>query len=75
MGNTLTPTPGDCLAACQENESCNFFTHFGGSGTCDFFDNCVEFSTDTCTDCVSGSANCRNTFCQVSGKVNIRLKL
>ena len=42
----------------QEFENCNHFTHYATENVCWAYESCINFSTETCLDCVSGDADC-----------------
>ena len=67
IDETLTPDAQGCLERCQMTLGCNFFTHFGNDKNCVMFDNCVEFETDTCEDCLSGNFTCPDLTCGSRG--------
>ncbi len=47
-----------CLELCRENTDCEYFTYYGDESQCVNFGNCVVFSDDTCSNCVSGASTC-----------------
>ena len=54
----------------DDEEKCNFFTHYSDSGSCLAFNHCQEFSPDTCQDCVSGPRHCEEeAMCSLPGQV------
>ncbi len=57
-----------CLELCRENKNCLYFTFYGDKKECTNFGNCEVFSTDTCSNCVSGASACEGT-----NKFNIKL--
>ena len=42
----------------QELDGCNYFTHYESSSLCYTLAECVSFSMETCTDCISGDSTC-----------------
>ncbi len=48
----------DCLDICQDNDECEYFTYYAYDYTCLTFANCETFSTDSCSECFSGSREC-----------------
>ena len=54
---------------CRETDSCRYFTHYGHDKTCLALGNCVNFSSGSCQDCVSGNENCTLA---AGGEKNIR---
>ena len=42
----------------QDLDGCNYFTHYDSLSQCYSWTECVGFSTDTCTDCISGDISC-----------------
>ncbi len=48
----------DCLDFCQSNSDCEFFTFYGVDHSCLNLVNCVNFASDTCSECYSGDRNC-----------------
>ncbi len=52
------PDPASCHQQCIDTDGCFFFTHYAEDLTCLSFQDCVTFSNDTCSDCVSGDVDC-----------------
>lgn len=59
IGIAVASNPAECLDFCQETPDCNYFTHYSDEGGCFAWSYCQQFSSDACTDCVSGDAICR----------------
>ena len=49
-----------CLDFCRITNGCNYFSFYDNTKACFAFDNCVDFSVDTCADCISGDSTCRD---------------
>ena len=54
VGSANTPDEFTCLELCKSKTECNWFTFFQNTNYCQLFENCVELSSDVCSDCVSG---------------------
>jgi len=48
----------ECLDFCKADDDCAFFTYWEDFQRCEGYANCVELSTDSCTNCFSGSEEC-----------------
>ncbi len=47
----------ECLAHCQANDQCNWFTHNSDGWTCSMFEDSDELDT-SCPTCVSSQTQC-----------------
>ena len=52
------PNLNSCLASCQEEEDCKYFTYHHFDNECSFTSAC-DFVDETCSSCVHGQSSCR----------------
>lgn len=66
-GNIVANYPEEsaskCLADCQQDPTCSYFSFFEETGVCSLYETC-DFS-DACTGCVSGDSDCSGVQCDV----------
>ncbi len=58
VGSSGAEDAQTCLELCREDKNCLYFTFYGDEEECTNFGNCEVFSTDTCSNCVSGASTC-----------------
>ena len=55
------------LSTFQSYESCSQFTHYNSVGVCYVWETCTSFSDTSCSDCISGDADCPSSICSEPG--------
>ena len=69
LNETYVPDVLDCMSFCEETEGCQDFTFYEYyfSNNCRVFQECIEFSAEICTSCISGVRGCEPLVCNQQG--------
>ena len=68
IGMSIQETENDCLADCQQEMTCGWFTFDPTDKLCELFKSCNVLSYENCPQCVSGERTCTpNLMCNITG--------